>query len=356
MLSADALSARDGGASFNTDLDAPRANVAPAAGVQMTNVGAQMGAAAGLEKAAEDFEALFLQQVLKQMRKASEALSGDTSLSSREQSTLRDFYDEALATHLSRSGQTGIKHLLMTQLAGRAPDLSAAGAAAQAAAIPAAVPTSAAAPTVASATLYQSQARPSLAADNSFLQLYRSAVPATGRNDLLAELGAFGQRAKNALSLAGNRFGEALGKQDFAQLVKRVIRQESAGQVDAVSPKGARGLMQLMPSTAREMAAELGLPYSAERLTTDARYNLTLGSAYLEKMLKRFDQSTPLALAAYNAGPGRVEQWLAAFGDPRLGQISEREWMRAIPISETRAYTQSILRDFSVVPRPGAFK
>jgi soluble lytic murein transglycosylase len=122
-----------------------------------------------------------------------------------------------------------------------------------------------------------------------------------------------------------------------------VIQAESGGDPLAVSPKGARGLMQLMPDTAKEMAQELGIPYSEERLTADPQYNMALGTAYLNKMLGRYGGNKTLALAAYNAGPGSVDGWLKENGDPRKGEISEQEFIDKIPFKETREYTGKIV-------------
>ena len=134
------------------------------------------------------------------------------------------------------------------------------------------------------------------------------------------------------------------GSKAFQRLVDSVIRHESGGRVDAVSPVGARGLMQLMPDTAREIAGRTGAP-GESRLVRDGDYNRQLGSAYLNKMLDRYAGSEVLALAAYNAGPGRVDQWLQRFGDPRTSQVAEADWVERIPFAETRNYTRSILRD-----------
>ena len=100
-------------------------------------------------------------------------------------------------------------------------------------------------------------------------------------------------------------------------LVLAIVRQESAFDVSAVSPAGAQGLMQLMPGTARGIAGTLGIPYSPGDLTASPQYNLSLGSAYIANLLDRFAGSYILALAAYNAGPSRVNQWLSTNGDPR---------------------------------------
>jgi soluble lytic murein transglycosylase len=100
-----------------------------------------------------------------------------------------------------------------------------------------------------------------------------------------------------------------------------IMRQESNFDVSIVSPSGARGLMQLMPATARLVARRLGEPTSDTRLTTDPGHNMRMGTAYLLDVLQQFGNSVPLAAAAYNAGPHRVTQWLADNGDPR-GAIS----------------------------------
>ncbi len=128
-----------------------------------------------------------------------------------------------------------------------------------------------------------------------------------------------------------------------AALVLAVARQESAFHSTAVSRAGARGLMQLLPSTAQQVARTLKLPYSRHRLTEDPHYNLRLGRAYLTQLLNRYDGSHVLALAAYNAGPHRVDQWLGTYGDPRHPAVDLVDWIESIPIAETRNYVQRIL-------------
>lgn len=125
-------------------------------------------------------------------------------------------------------------------------------------------------------------------------------------------------------------------------MVLAVARQESRFQRDAESPAGAKGLMQLMPATAKEVTRKIGLPYEPERLTADSLYNLTLGSAYLAELLERFDNSEILAFAAYNAGPGRVASWIERYGDPRDGAIDPIDWLESIPFPETRNYVQRV--------------
>jgi soluble lytic murein transglycosylase len=131
-------------------------------------------------------------------------------------------------------------------------------------------------------------------------------------------------------------------------LLFAVIRQESGFAVDALSPAGARGLMQLMPATASGVAAGLGQPFLLPRLTMDGLYNIVLGRAYLQQLIEVFGGSYALAIAAYNAGPGRVRQWLAEYGDPRGGKIDMVDWLESIPIDETRLYVQRVLENLQV--------
>lgn len=120
--------------------------------------------------------------------------------------------------------------------------------------------------------------------------------------------------------------------------------QESGGRQDAVSPKGAFGVAQLMPATAQEVANRLGRPELAAAARTDPAVNRTLGQAYLAQQLDRYDGNMTLALAAYNAGPGAVDGWLSKIGDPRNGQITDADFAQRIPYKETRNYVASIAR------------
>ena len=127
-----------------------------------------------------------------------------------------------------------------------------------------------------------------------------------------------------------------------------IMRQESSFDVGAVSSSGARGLMQLMPPTATQVAKKLGVPPAIPSLTADAAHNMRLGTAYLREVLDRFDGALPLAVAAYNAGPHRVDQWLADNGDPRTGQVRMIDWLELIPFSETRNYVQRVMENVVV--------
>jgi soluble lytic murein transglycosylase len=131
-------------------------------------------------------------------------------------------------------------------------------------------------------------------------------------------------------------------------LVLALTRQESVFDPEAVSRSDARGLMQLKPTTAKEVATSLGVPFSADRLTLDAAYNIRLGSAYMTKLLDRFGGSYVLAIAGYNAGPNRVRQWVETYGDPRDPRVDVVDWIERIPFNETRNYVQRVLENLQV--------
>jgi soluble lytic murein transglycosylase len=126
-------------------------------------------------------------------------------------------------------------------------------------------------------------------------------------------------------------------------LVHALIRQESMFDINAKSSAGALGLMQIMPSTAQHLAKRSGITYNKAWLTANPKYNITLGSYYIAQLINRYDGSYPLAIAAYNAGPGRVDAWLKNFGDPRKGDVDLIDWIELIPIYETRNYVQRVM-------------
>ena len=131
-------------------------------------------------------------------------------------------------------------------------------------------------------------------------------------------------------------------------LILAIVRQESAFALDAQSSVGARGLMQLMPATAEQIAKKLSLPFSLPRLSSDGLYNMLLGRSYIQTMLDDFGGSYPLAIAAYNAGPGRVRQWVRDFGDPRGRDLTMVDWIEMIPFTETRIYVKRVLENLQV--------
>ncbi len=131
------------------------------------------------------------------------------------------------------------------------------------------------------------------------------------------------------------------------ELALAIARQESEMNPAAISDAGARGLMQLMPDTARHVAGIEGLPYQGADLTGDPLYNARLGTAYLAQLLSEFDGSYVLTAAAYNAGPNRVRQWIAQFGDPRAG-TDPVAWIESIPYEETRNYVMRVLEGMQI--------
>ncbi len=127
-------------------------------------------------------------------------------------------------------------------------------------------------------------------------------------------------------------------------MIHAIARQESQFDRQATSRVGARGLLQLMPGTARDTAGKLGVAWDPAMLTGSTDYNIQLGAFYFNRVFGQFG-SYPLAVAAYNAGPGNVNKWLTANGDPRTGTIDPVDWVEAIPFSETRAYVQHVLEN-----------
>ncbi|MDR3450577.1 MAG: lytic transglycosylase domain-containing protein [Alphaproteobacteria bacterium] len=126
-----------------------------------------------------------------------------------------------------------------------------------------------------------------------------------------------------------------------------LIRQESMFNPDAGSNAGARGLMQLMPRTARDVARHMGLQYRESRLLNPG-YSLQLGTAFVQQQIEHFNGSYILALAGYNAGAGRVREWIAAYGDPRDANVDAIDWVESIPLDETRNYVERILENIQI--------
>ncbi|WP_184084227.1 lytic transglycosylase domain-containing protein [Sphingomonas xinjiangensis] len=131
---------------------------------------------------------------------------------------------------------------------------------------------------------------------------------------------------------------------NYWTIIHAIARQESQFNRDAVSHAGARGLMQLMPGTAAEAASKLGLGYNREALNSDTNYNIQLGSSYFQRMFALYG-SYPLAVAAYNAGPGNVNKWIRLNGDPRLPGGDMIRWVEQIPYFETKNYVQRVLEN-----------
>ena len=128
-------------------------------------------------------------------------------------------------------------------------------------------------------------------------------------------------------------------------MIHAIARQESQFAENAISHAGARGIMQFMPATAQEEARRAGVQYSASRLIEDPTYSMRLGSNHIERLIAYYDGSYPLAVAAYNAGPGNVNKWLRENGDPRTGAVDWLQWIEEIGYFETKNYVQRVLEN-----------
>ena len=131
-------------------------------------------------------------------------------------------------------------------------------------------------------------------------------------------------------------------------LIYAISRQESEFNPRAISHAGAMGLMQMMPGTARQVTKSLGLKYRKSALIEKPSYNVTLGTAFLGDLLKRFKGSYISTIAGYNAGPGRVNEWNKRYGDPHKGEIEPVDWIESIPFNETRNYVKRVLENVQV--------
>ena len=178
-----------------------------------------------------------------------------------------------------------------------------------------------------------------------------------GRDDIAVAVAKKSEREGFPLIASGYPLPQlSQGDQPERALVLGLIRQESAFHFEAVSPVGARGLMQLMPATAQKVAKALGLTYKKQTslnaaLTDNPSLNVKLGSAYLDELLGNFNGSYILSVAAYNAGPGRVRKWLKDLGDPRSKEVDPVDWVESIPYSETRNYVQRVLEGTQIYRR-----
>jgi soluble lytic murein transglycosylase len=127
-----------------------------------------------------------------------------------------------------------------------------------------------------------------------------------------------------------------------------IARRESELDQFIESPAGALGLMQLMPSTAKNVSNDLGIDYSKSELTSDWQYNALLGTTYLAEQLADFNGSYILAFAAYNAGPHRARTWIETYGDPRKDSMNQVDWIEHIPFRETRDYVMRVVESLHV--------
>jgi soluble lytic murein transglycosylase len=125
-------------------------------------------------------------------------------------------------------------------------------------------------------------------------------------------------------------------------LALSISRRESEFDPAARSSADARGLMQVLPGTAKQMAEKMGKPFDASKLISDPAYNVTMGSAYLAQMAEEFGPSVALIASGYNAGPGRPRRWITEIGDPRRPDVDVIDWIETIPFAETRTYVMRV--------------
>ena len=169
-----------------------------------------------------------------------------------------------------------------------------------------------------------------------------------GRPEMVVRLGKHSaQTGVPLVELAYPVLNFPRGKAEQA-LLHAITRQESEFDPNAISSAGARGLMQLMPATAKDVSRGIGRAYTLDKLTDDPLYNLELGSTYLSSLIGSFRGSYVLAVAGYNAGPSRVQKWIKEFGDPRQPDVDAIDWVEQIPINETRNYVQRVLEGLQV--------
>jgi soluble lytic murein transglycosylase len=131
-------------------------------------------------------------------------------------------------------------------------------------------------------------------------------------------------------------------------IVYSIVRTESAFDQRDRSPANAVGLMQVTPEAGRDTAQRFGVTYDWNRLVSDPVYNTQMGAAEVAALLKEYRGSYIMTFAGYNAGRGRVQQWVAQHGDPRDPKIDAVDWVERIPLAETRNYVQRVMENLQV--------
>ncbi len=140
----------------------------------------------------------------------------------------------------------------------------------------------------------------------------------------------------------------AIGPKVEPSIVYAIARQESTFNQRTVSTAKAMGLMQVTPAAGRHVAQKFGAKYDEKRLLSDASYNVQFGAAEIGELIDDYRGSYIMAFAGYNAGRGRVRDWVARYGDPRDPDVDPVDWVERIPFSETRNYVQRVLENLQV--------
>ena len=131
-------------------------------------------------------------------------------------------------------------------------------------------------------------------------------------------------------------------------MVYSIVRTESAFDHRDTSPADAVGLMQVTPEAGRDTAQRFGVAYDWKRLVSDPVYNTQMGAAEISALFKEYNGSYIMTFAGYNAGRGRVQQWVAQHGDPRDPKVDAVDWVERIPFAETRNYVQRVMENLQV--------
>ncbi len=138
------------------------------------------------------------------------------------------------------------------------------------------------------------------------------------------------------------------GRRRDPAIVYAIARQESQFDQRVTSIANAKGLMQVIPSTARAIARKFGLPWDEKKLGADPVFNVQLGAAELGDLLEFYRGNPVLTFIGYNAGRGRASEWIAKYGDPRDPRVDIVDWIERLPISETRFYVQRVMENMQV--------
>ena len=178
---------------------------------------------------------------------------------------------------------------------------------------------------------------------NNKNKLYNSLIVVN--NDFDTKIGLLYARYLRTYDVALENITFPLMEMTDDSLINAIIQQESGFKTNAVSNKGARGVMQIMPSTGKKIAKSMNIKYDHKRLLYDKGYNVRMGQFYLKQLLDRFNGHKLLALASYNAGSGNTLKWIQQNGDPRDMKTNEEiaMWIEKIPFAQTREYVIKIL-------------
>ena len=131
-------------------------------------------------------------------------------------------------------------------------------------------------------------------------------------------------------------------------LTYAIARQESEFNTLTKSPVGARGILQIMPGTAKGVCRQYKLKCEVGKLTADPSYNARLATAYAADITEQFNGSYIMGIAAYNAGPGRVNEWVSKIGDPRSPGVDPVDWVEMLHLDETRDYVKKVMSNVQV--------